>query len=245
MLKKLELIEVGHETKTKTQEREDRSLAPLARRRHPEPRRRRARRGRARSDRELARRYDLVREEMSETIQLNEMLGAPSARAMDRLFAAIDAEGATTRERRSFDLAAFVAERLLCSPRTLAWSAAAAVLAIVVQAGVLAGMFLTEQKGGAQYQTASYEESRPVTAQHGGEPVSGTFVLVRFNPNASVSEITRFFGVNKASLVEGPRSGGLYRLRVSDKPLSSEEMDQVVTKLRTDTGVIAFIVPTR
>ena len=35
-------------------------------------------------DRELARRYDLVREELAETIHLNETLGAPSARDADR-----------------------------------------------------------------------------------------------------------------------------------------------------------------
>ena len=33
------------------------------------------------SDRELARRYDLVREELAETIHLNETLGAPPASA--------------------------------------------------------------------------------------------------------------------------------------------------------------------
>jgi hypothetical protein len=43
-------------------------------------------------DSELARRYELVREELAETIRLNEMLGAPSARAMEKLFAVIDAE---------------------------------------------------------------------------------------------------------------------------------------------------------
>src|SRR5437899_7891516 len=35
-------------------------------------------------DRELARQYELVREELIETIHLNETLGAPSARAIDR-----------------------------------------------------------------------------------------------------------------------------------------------------------------
>jgi len=50
------------------------------------------------SDHELARRFDLVREELSETIHLNESLGAPSARAMEKLFAAIDAEGAHKRK---------------------------------------------------------------------------------------------------------------------------------------------------
>jgi anti-sigma-K factor RskA len=52
------------------------------------------------SDRELARRYDLVREELAETIHLNETLGAPSARAMEKLFAAIDAEEARAPRRQ-------------------------------------------------------------------------------------------------------------------------------------------------
>src|SRR2546421_7265561 len=55
-------------------------------------------------DRELARQYDLVREELIETIHLNETLGAPSARAMERLFAAIDGEEARApRHGRWFD----------------------------------------------------------------------------------------------------------------------------------------------
>jgi hypothetical protein len=44
-------------------------------------------------DSELARRYDVVWQELAETIHLNETLGAPSARAMEKLFAAVDAEG--------------------------------------------------------------------------------------------------------------------------------------------------------
>src|SRR5215467_11465009 len=43
-------------------------------------------------DPELARRYDLVRQELAQTIHLNETLGVPSARAMEKLFAAINAE---------------------------------------------------------------------------------------------------------------------------------------------------------
>jgi hypothetical protein len=51
-------------------------------------------------DSELARRYDVIRQELTETIQLNETLGAPSARVMEKLFAAIDAEEAATPRRR-------------------------------------------------------------------------------------------------------------------------------------------------
>src|SRR5437879_13871315 len=44
------------------------------------------------SDPDLARQYAAIRGEYEETIHLNESLGAPSARAMQKLFAAIDAE---------------------------------------------------------------------------------------------------------------------------------------------------------
>jgi len=87
-------------------------------------------------DRELARRYDLVREELAETIHLNETLGAPSARAMEKLFAAIDVEEARSpRRKRSLDLGTRISEFLGgFAPRTLAWSAAAAAVAILLQA---------------------------------------------------------------------------------------------------------------
>ena len=51
-------------------------------------------------DRELARRYELVRRELAETTRLNEALGAPSARAREKLFAAINAEEARAPRRR-------------------------------------------------------------------------------------------------------------------------------------------------
>src|SRR5258706_13340459 len=64
-------------------------------------------------DRELARQYDLVREELVETIHLNETLGVPSARAMERLFAAIDAEEARAQpHRRWIDLGSRISEFL-------------------------------------------------------------------------------------------------------------------------------------
>jgi hypothetical protein len=40
-------------------------------------------------DVELRRQYELIREELTETIRLNESLGAPSARAGERLKAAL------------------------------------------------------------------------------------------------------------------------------------------------------------
>ena len=50
-------------------------------------------------DPELARRYDLIRQELTQTIHLNATLGVPSARALEKLFAAIDAEEGALRRR--------------------------------------------------------------------------------------------------------------------------------------------------
>src|SRR4051794_36712433 len=58
------------------------------------------------NDNELAARYDMVREELGEAIRLNESLGAPSARAMQQLFAKIDAEPVRT-PKVSFNLGAW------------------------------------------------------------------------------------------------------------------------------------------
>src|SRR5205085_3903382 len=87
-------------------------------------------------DPELAKQYAVIREEFAETISLNETLGAPSARAMQKLFAAIDAEP----ERRPtvlFSLSSRISGFFAgLSPRTLAWSASLGALALVLQAGV-------------------------------------------------------------------------------------------------------------
>src|SRR5689334_16880016 len=88
-------------------------------------------------DRELARRYELVREELSETIHLNETLGAPSARAMEKLFSSIEAE-APVAKKASFGFTSRIVEFMSSfSPRTLAYAGTAAALALIVQSAVL------------------------------------------------------------------------------------------------------------
>jgi hypothetical protein len=183
-------------------------------------------------DRELARRYDLVREELAETIHLNETLGAPSARCMEKLFAAIDAEGARApRRQRPFDLSGRISEFLSgFAPRTLAWSATAAALAILVQAAVITTVVVREHGAPGSYEVASV-------------PTNGSFAVVRFAPQATATEITNFLGAYKATLVEGPmRSGGsLYRLRLSETKLSRDDVDRIVRRMQEESKVVAFI----
>jgi len=71
-------------------------------------------------DPELARQYAVIREEYAETIALNESLGAPSARAMQKLFAAIDAEPARKADASLYLPSRFTGFFASLSPRTLA-----------------------------------------------------------------------------------------------------------------------------
>jgi anti-sigma factor RsiW len=185
------------------------------------------------ADPEMARRFGLVCEELSETIHLNESLGAPSTRAMEKLFAAIDAEAAPARRPkvvgggfagRLTDLfAAF-------SPRHMAWASAAAAIVILLQAGVIGGVLLHERGT----ELASVAEMAPATA--------GSYALIRFAPQASATDITAFLDSRKAAIVDGPR-GGLYRVRVAETALTKDELARLVKGMQDDRAVFGFAVP--
>ena len=182
-------------------------------------------------DRELARRYDLVREELAETIHLNETLGAPSARAMEKLFAAIDAEEARSpRRQRSFDLGGRISEFLSSlTPRALAWSATAAAVAILLQAAVIAAIVV--------------KEGTPSGPSLASAPSEGSFAVVRFAPQATANDITKFLGAYKATLVEGPLNmgGQLYRIRLSETKLPKDEIGKIVRQMQEESKIIGFI----
>jgi len=184
-------------------------------------------------DPELARRYALVREELGETILLNETLGAPSARAMDKLFAKIDAEPAR-KPAVSLKLGARISEFFASlAPRTLAYAASAAAIAILLQAGLIATIVIKQQSGGG-YETAS----APST-----DPGVGSFTIIRFAPQASSDDITKFLAANKLQIAAGPAAGGLYKVRVATTALPKDELARIVKKLQDDK-VVGFIATT-
>jgi hypothetical protein len=183
------------------------------------------------NDNELASRYELVREELGEAIRLNESLGAPSARAMETLFAKIDAEPAR-QPRTSFNIGAWMTGFIASfQPRTLAYAAGAAAIAIMLQAGVLTGM-LVQQSG--TYGVASTDHR---------QAADGAYVLIRFNPQANVNDISKFLAEHNASIIGGPASGsGLFRLRVAEKPVSQAELGAIVKRMQGNP-VVGFTVP--
>jgi anti-sigma factor RsiW len=181
-------------------------------------------------DPSLARQYAAIQEEVAETIALNESLGAPSARAMQKLFAAIDAEPAR-KPRGLLQFSARIAEFFASlSPRTLAFSAALGALALLLQAGVI-GAIVAKQHAGT-FQSASLTGSRDtVTPTLGQQTAPRAFV--RFAPDAHVSDITAFLDANQAAIIDST-AGGMFRVQFGDKPMSRQEIAALVTRLQNE-----------
>jgi hypothetical protein len=191
-------------------------------------------------DPELARQYAVIREEYAETIDLNESLGAPSARAMQKLFAAIDAEPVrhphgSLNLSISSRIAGFFAT---LSPRTLAWSASLGALVLLLQAGVIGAVLVKNQT--ASFQTASLSTNEPITRALG--PDAPPRALVRFAPDARVADITALLDSYQASIVDDAK-GGMFKLQFGNKAMTKDEIAALMSKLQSEK-VVSLAVAT-
>ena len=180
-------------------------------------------------DPELARQYAVIREEYAEIISLNESLGAPSARAMQKLFAAIDGEPPRAPSV-SLNVSARIAEFFASlSPRTLAWSASLGALALLLQAGVIGAVLVKNQT--SSFQTASLSTNAPITRDLGA--AAPPHALVRFAPDARVADITALLDSYQASIIDGAK-GGMFRLQFGNSAMSKDEAAALLSRLQRE-----------
>jgi hypothetical protein len=194
------------------------------------------------SDPALARQYAVIREEYAETIGLNESLGAPSARAMQKLFAAIDAEP-ERKPSHSISLSARISQFFATlSPRTLAWSASLGAVALLLQAGVIGAVLMKNQT--ASFQTASLSMNEPASGpitRDLGSSLAPTRALVRFTPEARIADITALLDNYQASIVDGAK-GGMFRLQFG-KAMSKDEAASLLARLSREK-IVSLAVAT-
>jgi anti-sigma-K factor RskA len=179
-------------------------------------------------DDELARRLELVREEMAATIAANKAIRPASARAFERLMAGIEATPQPQRPFAGAAARAGLVDRLggflaALAPRRLAYVAAAAVAVVAVQAAVLGGMLGTRDG----YQTASQ-----------GEPaVAGATILVAFTPGAKIEDVAAFLKRHGVERAEGPKANGFFRLRLA----ADRDAAVVARAMTAETGIVSFV----
>jgi hypothetical protein len=200
------------------------------------------------ADPELARRFALVREELTETILLNESLGAPSARAMETLFRAIDQDRKVVRRVASSpSLGERVAQ--FFSPRVLAWTASAAAVVVLLQAGVITRLVMDEHESGVPAVQALATPTDSPTYETASAPIVtrglevATYAWVQFAPRASMAEINKFLGEHDAAIVDGPKPNDIYRVRVAKGALAPRELSRLLKTLEADKAIVNSAEP--
>jgi hypothetical protein len=174
----------------------------------------------------LRRQYELIREELTETIRLNESLGAPTARVGERLKGALVADAATPLRKKNASTRWRRPRSWLLglSPHGLKWSVPIAVLALLLQVGLIGDL------------SGLFRISDGVDRK----PANDVYAFVSFAPEAGSSDITRFLHAHRAQVVEGPRANGIYKIRVEGS-LSEDDVAALLEDIRQPNDVVRFI----
>jgi hypothetical protein len=109
------------------------------------------------------------------------------------------------------------------SPHIVAWSMAAVAIVVLAVTTVLVA-------NRSNYQTAS-------------APTKIAVVAVRFVAQATAEDISIFLDTYNGTILDVPRPGGFYRIRVSDQTLSQEELKKVAARMAQDRAVEMIAVP--
>jgi len=187
------------------------------------------------ADPELRLRLDIIRDDMAETILFNEQLGAPSPRALDRLMAGIEAEPkqAPLLSRARSGLLGWFGQWLAAQPpRRLAYASAAALALIALQGVAITGLAV-RGGGGGGFETASVP----------GVQSSDRYVLLSFAPEAKAGDIAAFFKRYDASVVDGPRANGFFKVRIGDAKLTPAQVDAIAARMKAEGAIVSFVAP--
>jgi len=176
----------------------------------------------------------LAREESDETISSAEAFGGPSSASFDRLMTQVANEA-----RRSPTVLSNVTQGLeriadwiggLGRPQLGAMAVAAALL-LAVQAGVILHL-ASGPTGGQSYETAS-GDTETASSQ-------GTYALIAFHTDATAVEIATLLTDTGAQIVEGPKAGGIWRVRIADEALPQEEAEARLAAFKSHSNIVGF-----
>ncbi|MDO8352854.1 MAG: hypothetical protein Q7T14_05280 [Aestuariivirga sp.] len=180
---------------------------------------------------ELRAQLDLIRAEMADTVKLNETMAMPRAGATERFMELVQKDvqrRAPVKPAPFKELLEWLALQLAGPPR---WAVAAAVLAIVVQAALIGGLVVERQGDG--FYTAGGGETRS----------EGTLVLARFSDGVTLAVLTERLAALDIAIVDGPKAGALFTLRIGPDNMSVAERDRKIADLKANAGFVVFVGP--
>ena len=139
--------------------------------------------------------------EFSGTAAANEAI-RPPADALSRFAKALDAEAGPVRAPASSSWLAQAWNRFMALPVGVAWAAAAVLLALVVVQS-----FVQPGGKGSDFEIAGQED----------DLAKMPFALVKFKPDAKMSDIAAFLSQNRLKIAGGPTAEGVFRLGIPAK----------------------------
>jgi len=183
---------------------------------------------------EVRHQLDLIREERHETILANEALPMPSAGALERLMASPPVHRLSLRGRLLGSEGYRAIAELFgqATPRAVRYAAYGAVCLLLVQSLAITAL-LIEGSGGA-YQTAA--------GKAGGEGLS---FFVGFADTASTADLNRLLQDFDARIVDGPKPGGIYQVKVRISDRSPAAADALQRRLAERRDVVRLVLPAK
>ena len=178
---------------------------------------------------DLLHQLDLIRAEREQTVGANEALASPSDGMLRRLMNALPAPQTSVARRSTASVRAFFRTP---SARGVQWAAVIAFLLILAQAAVIAGLLVGN--GGHSYQEASGPPQNP-----------GVAALVGFSDDATAAAIARLLADFDANIVDGPKPGGVYKIRIRTLERSQRTQRALLARLAEHRDLVRFVLPGR
>lgn len=186
----------------------------------------------------LSAQLDLIRAEREQTVLANEAIGSPPAAALDRLMASLPAAKQSLGQRIAGSALFNRVSDFFAAPtaRGVQWAAMAAAAVIVVQAAAITSIVIHDR--GDSYQTASGQTV-------GGDFGSGVSALVVFADDARAGAIAELLREFEASIVDGPKPGGVYKIRLRPADRSQSAQDALLRRLAERRDIVRTVLPSK
>jgi hypothetical protein len=179
--------------------------------------------------RDMSTQLELIRGEREGTVRANEAIGWPSSGMCDRLMALLPPTRARLSGRLLLSLAQFFT---MPTARGVRWAALVAGLLVLTQAALITSLLV--RGSDHAYQVAS-----------GASQSDGVPALIAFSDEAKAPAIARLLTEFDANIVDGPKPGGMYKVRLRTLAKSQLAQEALLAKLVERRDVIRIVLPSR
>jgi hypothetical protein len=167
---------------------------------------------------------DLIRSEREATVRANAAIGLPSAGMPEQWLASLpSARRAAARGRPSLG-------RFLSMPAASRLQWAALVALASAQAALIAGLLV-------------FGDATTYRVAAGPPPGDRLSALVAFADEAKAAAIARLLIEFDANIVDGPKPGGVYKIKVRSSGISRAAQQALLVRLAERRDVIRIVLP--